>query len=527
LLNAARKEELMQRLTNLSLVALLSGLAACAPSQIDQGGASADPEQCVNTELGRRCYTIVDGVALSGDIVLGPASRFAGTAGRSENSFLSVGGKKWSDNTIPYVIDSSSFSSAGLKRITDAVAEYNAKTVLRWVPRTTETDYVHFAVSPNHIFCDSPIGRHGGEQIVHVDSNGGCSVAHEMGHSLGLLHEMERPDRDQYVKVHYENVESQFKGAFDIISIGGNTSTPYDLASVMHYDAYAFTSNGKATITLVNGSTAGLDQKFSLSPGDVAALAQFYDGGGKGGKPLWCGAMAVEERLGPGDTLFSCDDSSFLWMKDGDLVLIRDSVKVWAANTTDGQHLIMEGTGNLVLYSDAGSAVWSSNTYGPGATLFLQDDGNLVVQTNKDPLPASPPFPLQPGVLWATNTAPPPAPGGCGAVFGNEGLGPNDSIWSCDGRFQLVMQGDGNLVLYQGGIAGGTAIWATGTDGKAGYGMWMQNDGNFVLYSETQALWASNTDGTPGSYLRIQDDGNLVVYAAAGNPLWASNTCCR
>jgi len=48
------------------------------------------------------------------------------------------------------------------------------------------------------------------------------------------------------------------------------------------------------------------------------------------------------------------------------------------------------------------------------------------------------------------STTPNPQPtGDCGVFEGTTILEPYDSLWSCDGRFQLAMQGDGNLVLYK------------------------------------------------------------------------------
>ena len=37
-------------------------------------------------------------------------------------------------------------------------------------------------------------------------------------------------------------------------------------------------------------------------------------------------------------------------------------------------------------------------------------------------------------------------------------------------------------------------------------------------------IWATNTLGNPGDQMVMQDDGNLVLYDVNGNPLWASNT---
>jgi hypothetical protein len=56
----------------------------------------------------------------------------------------------------------------------------------------------------------------------------------------------------------------------------------------------------------------------------------------------------------------------------------------------------------------------------------------------------------------------------------------------------------------------------------------MQGDGNLVLYNMMGApIWSTGTVGYPGSYFAIQNDGNLVVYDATGQPRWASNTCCH
>jgi hypothetical protein len=96
------------------------------------------------------------------------------------------------------------------------------------------------------------------------------------------------------------------------------------------------------------------------------------------------------------------------------------------------------------------------------------------------------------------------------------------TITSTDGRFSLVMQGDGNLVLYR---SGGKPRWATGTDGRTVSRAVMQGDGNFVIYGPADAyIWDTATDGHPGAWLTVQNDGNLVIYDPAGVPLWASHT---
>ncbi|MDI1450403.1 matrixin family metalloprotease [Polyangium sp. 6x1] len=118
------------------------------------------------------------------------------------------------------------------------------------------------------------------------------------------------------------------------------------------------------------------------------------------------------------------------------------------------------------------------------------------------------------------------SPSGCGSLSSGQGLGAEQSVWSCDGRFQLKYQGDGNLVLYQGG----NPLWASGTNGDGGDRVIMQEDGNLVIYkSDGHPVWASGTAGTSNRYanLAVQNDGNVVIYRSGGGVAWASNTCCH
>ena len=76
---------------------------------------------------------------------------------------------------------------------------------------------------------------------------------------------------------------------------------------------------------------------------------------------------------------------------------------------------------------------------------------------------------------------------GCGAIYPGQSLGVGQVVWSCDGRYYLIMQGDGNLVLYY----------------------------NNAPYGCSQALWQSHTSGTDAVIAIMQGDGNFVLYNAS------------
>ncbi|MFJ8139702.1 protein kinase [Streptomyces sp. NPDC096013] len=87
-------------------------------------------------------------------------------------------------------------------------------------------------------------------------------------------------------------------------------------------------------------------------------------------------------------------------------------------------------------------------------------------------------------------------------------------------RSKLIMQPDGNLVLYD---AAGTAHWASQTQGEGNTAVF-QEDGNLVVYdARQQPLWSSNTQGATGAVLKILENGNMVI-ATDAQVLWQTNT---
>lgn len=123
-------------------------------------------------------------------------------------------------------------------------------------------------------------------------------------------------------------------------------------------------------------------------------------------------------------------------------------------------------------------------------------------------------------VLYQAPTLPPPGPD---KLLPGDQLTTNQYLKSTDNRFTFIMQGDGNLVLYQYNVP----LWASNTNGQPVTRCIMQNDGNLVLYDNlNRARWSSRTDGNPGAWLVVQSDGNVVIYRN-NSALWATNTCCR
>ncbi len=76
-----------------------------------------------------------------------------------------------------------------------------------------------------------------------------------MYHALGFHHEQSRTDRNDYVKINWENIEEDH--AHNFLRYPASVIDPfgedYDYGSVMHYSSMGFSKNGEETITTLVG----------------------------------------------------------------------------------------------------------------------------------------------------------------------------------------------------------------------------------------------------------------------------------
>jgi hypothetical protein len=286
-----------------------------------------------------------------------------------------------------------------------------------------------------------------------------------------------------------------------------------------------------------------------------------------------CTDLKAGWRLNAGESLFSALRGFRLTMQDdGNLVLyVIDDMKlpvdilhvmagapdvlklyaapIWSTGThlpkegkSRGSYCAMEADGNFVVYDKDRHAVFETGTGGnPDSFLRLQSDGNLVVYTRD--LKAT----------WASNTAARltvagelalpqvrvrrvvPPMRGLPAQLSMDlrpgwRLNRGDSLYAPLGGFRLILQDDGNLVLYvvdderiPGDVTSvllhteespalyHNALWSTHTHvprQTAGTGAYciMKEDGNFVVYDDDdKPCFQSNTKGHPGAFLRCQE----------------------
>jgi len=151
--------------------------------------------------------------------------------------------------------------------------EFQKKTCIKFRPKTS-SDRAYIQLQ-NGAGCDSYVGRVGGKQDVNLNIQGCLShstIVHELGHAIGFLHTHQRQDRDNFIKVNFENIANEYRDQWD--KERGRNLVPYDTTSVMHYDSYAASKNGKPTMVTKSGGI--IKDPPGLSSNDVKAIKLLY-----------------------------------------------------------------------------------------------------------------------------------------------------------------------------------------------------------------------------------------------------------
>jgi hypothetical protein len=217
-----------------------------------------------------------------------------------------------------------------------------------------------------------------------------------------------------------------------------------------------------------------------------------------------------------------------------------------------GARLVMRPSGDLQV-ALRGAMLWHTATGGhPGAVLALLYNGHLRViaprsgkrRSSSVKAMAASSLPGNGGGIpvWDDGTSTPQLVGS--QLNSGQALAPNQYLESPSGQYELYMSPNGTATVFNntsgtacptytlpyliswdqayvndfGGVYPGTLQQpARNAD------LVMQNDGDLVLYAPGPAAeWASDTSSSSGADLVMQNDGNLVVYAPGGKALWAT-----
>ncbi|KAL8598812.1 hypothetical protein ACOMHN_015391 [Nucella lapillus] len=135
----------------------------------------------------------------------------------------------------------------------DALADWQNTTCLQFRPATDED--INKVLFTDGAGCSSKLGMVGGAQniVLRGGKTASCRMRglylHEVGHAIGLVHEHQLPQRDDYITINFTNVRPEMLHEFktydpEVIDTMG---VEYEYESIMHYGTRAFSANKKQT----------------------------------------------------------------------------------------------------------------------------------------------------------------------------------------------------------------------------------------------------------------------------------------
>jgi astacin len=233
-------------------------------------------------------YESINGVrVLEGDILLPEGGGNEAEPGTVQPFAVSIGkALRWPGGVIPYVIHKHFYENdpelvaaakAAMRRW-----EKETRGTVRFVQRPAGLEgaesYIYFKRGDG---CWSYLGKRGGRQDLSLGN--GCdyhAALHELGHAIGLLHEHNRPERDQHIKILWENIPSRFIGEGGVQKTPedhlqswaqGGTKTAYDTGSLMHYGSY---DHDKPWLLTRSGKF--IERKAAATSKDIATVKLLY-----------------------------------------------------------------------------------------------------------------------------------------------------------------------------------------------------------------------------------------------------------
>ncbi|KAK3595105.1 hypothetical protein CHS0354_002356, partial [Potamilus streckersoni] len=199
-----------------------------------------------------------------------------------ERNALRDRNRRWANGILPYEIQPgyATFVQQLFKEAMHEIEQQtavNGKQCIKFVPRTHEAAYIRFSQGTG---CHTPVGWIG--RLSEVTIGRGCerkgTIMHEILHALGFFHEQSRPDRDNYVTIHWDNIEKGHESNFqkygnDYVDTLGQ---PYDYGSIMHYDAYGFAIDRSRPAMEPKKPGVTIGQRVRLSDIDIKKIQLYY-----------------------------------------------------------------------------------------------------------------------------------------------------------------------------------------------------------------------------------------------------------
>ncbi|CEF63179.2 Astacin-like metalloendopeptidase, partial [Strongyloides ratti] len=133
---------------------------------------------------------------------------------------------KWPNPlNIPYVLDNT-FSNIEKQHIQNALKQIETGTCIKFtnipINKKPSNSYIFYKKTPSSAFCGlSYVGKASPFNPIYLSFSSICTnpvgtIIHETMHTLGIAHQHSRFDRDQFIKINWENINPQFYDMFAI-----------------------------------------------------------------------------------------------------------------------------------------------------------------------------------------------------------------------------------------------------------------------------------------------------------------------
>mmetsp|Transcript_43351 Transcript_43351/g.97626 ORF Transcript_43351/g.97626 Transcript_43351/m.97626 type:complete len:371 (+) Transcript_43351:90-1202(+) len=203
--------------------------------------------------------------------------------------WLVRGGKPWPNGIVYYKFKEGTAAKA-MEVALAAMRIWEQKTCILFRESSTEPSFKRpVTIRSDGNGCYANAGYYNSKKQ-QMNLGEGCHLVgvalHELGHVIGLSHEQERANRDEYVRINEQNIQPDMVQWFkkEAWRDEATASLPYDLSSIMHYDAWAFAlkqdfTEETQTITVLNKDSYGncrVGQRTELSIGDQLTVSVLY-----------------------------------------------------------------------------------------------------------------------------------------------------------------------------------------------------------------------------------------------------------
>ncbi|XP_039745307.1 zinc metalloproteinase nas-4-like [Pararge aegeria] len=260
---------------------VLVGLFFANAAPLEKPGYSREVEEAYID------YDVAElGKHFEGDILLTSIQKQAIESEPDERNGLQSSTKRWPNRTVVYHIVKDDFNETQIEMIEEGMNDIANKSCIKF--RLREKDEHAVTIQGSAAGCFSNVGLDNEEheegeeehrQVLNLAPN--CfkhgTVVHEMLHTLGFYHMQSTYDRDDFVKIVWENIRPGVEYNFKKYTVDTVTDfgVPYDYGSVMHYTENAFSKNGNNTIVPLQANVT-IGQRKGLSERDVIKLNRMY-----------------------------------------------------------------------------------------------------------------------------------------------------------------------------------------------------------------------------------------------------------